>query len=542
MIILESSTSLNKRNVISGIGISKNSFVRTNEGFESFVEDGGDPASFCAGKYAVSYWLDRDTKAIFTDSEGQELIFYYQDSNVWACSNSFYCLCVYLKLKRVSLELDKLSLASMLVKGMPFSQPLAHHLPVKNIKVLGADEKIFISSGGMSVLKSDEHTESRSGYLENVSMFISFYRGLADSVSSLGAPINLEVSGGVDSRTLVSVFSDSQARDIGFISQRSKVADYETASAIVSTVFNKGLSPSPSAGIATIPLSLEKRYQAYVAANVGICQTVKVLPGASVVRPSFRINGGGAGLGKPVYGTSRKTHLASIKKSVLSSEAKDKVADRFIQLLDDYGGEDEEALNNLYESGRYRYFAGKAWYRDFMLCSISPFSSVLYSDVITSFDIEEFFGYSYHEIKEKGLVNLYIILNTAPQLAYFIFDKPEKSFSVDDILHIKSLPCIKENDGFRFDFYGSALSGIDFLEQDKIGEYLIDDFFPRLSGNSLRAAMCLEVRKGFNYLRELNIIELQALKSLEDNVFNDSIPSSMLVSLYNLVFIIRLAS
>lgn len=546
MIILESSSHMSSECQFSGVAISEKAIVRTKAGFQEYLGDGGEPSDFCSGKYACSYWVNDKEKLVEADSEGQELIFYYKDCDFWAYSNSFFVLIWYLRKKSRELNLSIESLAQILVRGVAFDQPISEELPVNKVFLLNKDEKIRATKETIDVHKYRKEDEGSLGFLEAASKFVEFNRRLVASVLDCGAPVNLELSGGLDSRVLASINACYASHDnFGFISQKSKPEDYIIAKQLVRAICQSDILPAKNK-VNSISLSEDRRWLAFLAGNIGVCQTVKNLPGSPIMKPTFRINGGGGEMGKAVFGSSLSPFLKTIEKSNIASELKEKLQGRFEKTVSSYSSNIQEGLVKFYRDYRFRYFVGKGWYRDFSLLTISPFTSMAYSSLVDAEDIEGFFGKSKDYIFSNNLIYLYLINKTFPSLAYFISDTKDKCFDVNDIFLVENLPSIRSESGppvGKLAVYGTLLDSIDINEQVNIAEYSLESLldFVRPFDNPSRYFKAT-VDKYWPDIKNLGILDKVEEKKIAFDLANCEVEPNVLLNLFHVAVMIKLTS
>lgn len=148
------------------------------------------------------------------------------------------------------------------------------------------------------------------------------------------------------------------------------------------------------------------------------------------IKPSsnFRINGGGGGIGKVFYNPNYKAYINLINKSHLKGDVKKQVINNFLLQLaeQEYEQGSAQAMVRLYTKYRLRYFAGRAWYYSLLGTLISPFNSNLFTLIMKSNDLEEFFNQDLENIYQKNLIQLYLLYVLEPKLCFFITDSKEK--------------------------------------------------------------------------------------------------------------------
>lgn len=545
MIILESKTFIDKANLFSGIALSEKAIVRTQKGFSEYVDSDEDPNDFIAGKYAYSLWVAPEEKVVRADSEGQEVIYYYNDGDFWAYSNSFYVLVWYLVKSGINLELDFTALAQFVVSAAALDQPISQDLAVKNIRFLDKSKELRVKGEELLVYdRAPIVDDGVNDFAGMVNKFVTFNRRLVKWMLENHYPVNIELSGGLDSRVFAGIASLYSSNDkLGYISQKSKADDYLIAEQLVRSLGRSSIVSSAEKSGAHISCSDEARWFAYYAGNVGVCQTVKSLPGSRSLRPTFRVSGGGGEVGAAFFGGAIEPYLKVIERSVLAEPFKDRLKDRLISTVSSYNEGIQDNLIEFYRDYRYRFFAGKGWYRDLSLLSFSPFGSLLFTKIVDSPGLESFFGKDRNYIFSNSLINLYLISKTNPTLAYFISDKKTKSFSIEDIRLVESLADLDDGVSGDFKVYGSLFEKIDFIDQECIAEYETSSILSGINVSLSFESQCQKIiAKNFTKIEKLKIINDDALVFLNDSVSKGSAHPGVVVGLFHLAAMLDLLS
>lgn len=180
---------------------------------------------------------DHNKIEVSMDAMGYGLVYYYNDGQFWAASNSFYKLMTYLK-TRVRLTFD--SEYGYLFSGVPHYGTIVHSRSlVKEIKLLALNEKIVVEKdqNRLSIVKSPfspiikmNTTEGLAAIDRWAYKWIKFVRFLARS----GQQINIQLSGGFDSRFVMSLML-AAGIDMGKVnieSSKGMKEDFEIASQI----------------------------------------------------------------------------------------------------------------------------------------------------------------------------------------------------------------------------------------------------------------------------------------------------------------------
>ncbi|MBD5104060.1 MAG: hypothetical protein HDT47_04250 [Ruminococcaceae bacterium] len=174
---------------------------------------------------------------ISMDAMGYGLVYYYNDGEFWAASNSFYKLMTYLK-TRVKLTFD--SEYGYLFSGVPHYGTIVHSRSlIKEIKLLALNEKIVVDTNRnrLSIVEFDFDPIVKMNTAEGLAAidkwahkWIKFVRLLAKR----GEQINVQLSGGFDSRFVMALIlaSGIDMDKVNIESNVGSTEDFEIASNI----------------------------------------------------------------------------------------------------------------------------------------------------------------------------------------------------------------------------------------------------------------------------------------------------------------------
>lgn len=174
---------------------------------------------------------------ISMDAMGYGLVYYYNDGEFWAASNSFYKLMTYLK-TRVKLTFD--SEYGYLFSGVPHYGTIVHSRSlIKEIKLLALNEKIVVdterSSMSITQIAFDPIVKINTAEgLEAIDKWARKWIKFVRLLAKRGEQINVQLSGGFDSRFVMSLILASGI-DMDKINIESSIGlkeDFEIASSI----------------------------------------------------------------------------------------------------------------------------------------------------------------------------------------------------------------------------------------------------------------------------------------------------------------------
>lgn len=511
----------NNKAVMQGIGYCKDAIINSSTGFSQFLESGGKASDIIEGKYLIKYPFSEDSAIVETDDMGAELLFLYRHGDYWCLSTSLYQLALYIKNKKMPLTLKETDLALNFVQTSLFEQPINNNPVFEEVLLISSDDCVYIDRNYIEIKKKNKSENFYDIYhalpfFKKASYFICFYRDLVLEISKK-YHVNLELSGGIDSRVLFAIFRDEViSNKIRVSTDKNRKNDYLIVQ-MLSKLYNFSLIPYKDNNIGKKDIST--KYQLFKYGNIGISRTHKRPNSGSGIFPSltFRVNGGGGGIGKLFYNENYMAYVNLIQKSKLNDVLKGKVINKFIKVLhkENYQDHPTGAMVELYSKYRMRYFAGRSWYYSLLGIIISPFNSRMFQSMILSKDLESFFKRDLEYIYKKNLIQLYLLYMLAPELVFITTDSVDKNFDIEDINLVKNLfensDVVNEKESFEFVIYNArnqmeSQSEINYSEPKNYDDLIYED-----------------INKGFSLLERSGILTVDYLLELRRKIENKTL-------------------
>ncbi|WP_396621504.1 hypothetical protein [Marinobacter sp. W-8] len=180
-----------------------------------------------------------DEIVVKVDSTGQEILYLFQKNDDWIVSNSFLTLAKVAS-RNFSLSLYEASVFGFLLKdGVHIGEQLiSNRTMIDEIRVvpLNYEIRVNVSTKKIRVVESCSLKDimfSSLSYEESLLETIETGAGLLAALSSIGAPLNLFISGGYDSRLILAMLFVGLGyqipENVHFTSNESKVDDFKSA-------------------------------------------------------------------------------------------------------------------------------------------------------------------------------------------------------------------------------------------------------------------------------------------------------------------------
>lgn len=411
---------------LSGYAIIDDSII-FYDGVEKYKADGNFfyPDE---GKFSCIISLE-DEVVVKSDSAGQDTIFYFLENGFWAISNSFLTLLLNIS-KKTKLNLYKPGFSSFLLKNgwHVGAQIISSKTPVENVYLLPSSHKINIKrkTRRLEVSKSPTIPIESISYEEGIINFAEKAAGLLGSLSNNGYDIYSQLSGGYDSRMVLSLLLLSGDRERIYIqSHTHKLKDYEIAKGI-SKKFGLRVNEQVENQIS---LSVKEAFDVWRLSCLGTYLPVRVPCNyLGYHSKRVRLNGDvstdwrfleGNGL---LHGTPLKV-ANDMSVCFKDGELGQRVKEDFISFFQEVDVDIRSPLATpvYYKELRSRFHCGRQWYKDLMgYKSFSP----LTSKEMVAVDVAA---------NKKGLspkqVLADVFLATNPRLAKIQFDSKAKNFS-----------------------------------------------------------------------------------------------------------------
>lgn len=197
-------------------------------------------------------------------------LYIFKQGKFWAVSNSFYHLIDFLS-RRYKLTLNNKAISTFMCVGLIF-----YHTAVNEIKELLPGQFIFINKrdGSLSILSSKiDRWSVEADSKTAVSILDSWHlkwRGVFEALANLNMKIQVELSGGMDSRASFAItrHCDLNRPNIHFWAHETSLPvykeDYEISSEIISKYgFSRKMASNPTITISpldAISLSLQPKF------------------------------------------------------------------------------------------------------------------------------------------------------------------------------------------------------------------------------------------------------------------------------------------
>jgi hypothetical protein len=198
-----------KESYLSGYAITDGALIIGNEGLKEYYNDGGVKLP-TDGRFAGIFLLPNGNINIRTDQTGQELIYFFEDGGNWAISNSLLLLADTVKSSTKFTAYLPAIHGFFLKNGIHIGeQQISHRTVFDKIRLLPLTSELTVDN------RTREIKEDRRSFLEQFSLgldvsyedhFIETMErgaGLLGALQVAGAPLNLFLSGGYDSRLVL---------------------------------------------------------------------------------------------------------------------------------------------------------------------------------------------------------------------------------------------------------------------------------------------------------------------------------------------------
>lgn len=200
-----------------GFGFSGADVVIGPEGYADQIAARGADALCDDGNF-IEMCQTPDGVVLRTDAAGYRHVFYYAQDGLWAVGESFVGLVAALRAKGVSLTEDPLQTAAWFSRRQVFQQLVSRNTAVRGIRLLGRDEDLRITPGGLTVMP--RHRVPARPYKEALrdclTLWLSRILTLSDQPDT---QLFFHLSGGIDSRAVASFFL--WLRDHGRLTDRA---------------------------------------------------------------------------------------------------------------------------------------------------------------------------------------------------------------------------------------------------------------------------------------------------------------------------------
>ncbi|GAA5098814.1 hypothetical protein [Wohlfahrtiimonas larvae] len=454
------------KNYFSGIGYSEHCIILSLDGMIKYVAEHHNLLELQSGRYSLVHYDDNEQSSlIMADPTGQDVLYYFQSSDYWAVSNSFYKLVEELKKKKINTEIYLPGLYSYKIKHSLGGQPLNYNTLICNIKILPRDYCIKIKSQTLIL-------EKRTYVLPNITNVneyrLTLHKVILSQISVLNTLVDLlptqsvrcDLSGGMDSRVVFGICSniDNAAKKIKFASNRKLEDDYFIAQKIAQ-YFGIVLDNSSIGNYKQIVTDKEQ-FLLYKYGNSGVYDCI-YKPHYVFTPKTLHVHGaGGESLRGQYLGSPRQ--IMGRLKSYFSSEVEHNLVQKeFFNYFSNNNLDinDPRSMINHYRDFRARFHFGRNWFRFLTNPLYTPLSDIR---------LESLSNYLSVSNKNSTMIfyDIYMFLHDI--LAFFPFDDDKKNINLQKMKSV-NIPLVKSEQNRKLTEY--VVYG-EFLE-NKIDKDLI---------------------------------------------------------------------
>lgn len=376
--------------ITSGDTIAAGEFFSTGfmQSDRSVVVSGSQPSErtiselmkYRDGRFSAYAVLGEDLCA-WTDDMAQDTIYYHVNSLGWGISNSLLGLARQLRKEGVSLSFDHASFASFRLGsgGLFGGQLTSHNTPIKEIKVLPSTQYLVVSgfqraSSTLVVRQKPERDDRLATISEYVAETVGLVRSLRDCYSS----IDVDLSGGRDSRASFAVAYlalSGREGEYRVHSNKRLVDDYAIAGEVIRSL---GLSEGWTSGNGDRGSAME-RYDLWKLGCVGVSLNLS-FPNSTALSKSLRVHGGN--FRAVSYARRPAEKMLSkwerdLRHKGYSPAVIREFRDQFVEAVEmgEVGIDSSEAMHFHYAEFRSRFHYGREGFKQYSKSIITPLLS-----------------------------------------------------------------------------------------------------------------------------------------------------------------------
>lgn len=209
------------------------------------------------------------------DYHGYYPLYYYNKENFWCISSSILHIIKKLKQKQINIEYDNTNIEIWKSKLALALQASSHYTYIKNIKLLPVGCNIIISNGKLNI-ELRENSYTHKTYKEALEECLYIWRKRFETVFRNSIGIRMELTGGIDSRTLFSFVAKEKEllnfkytnNGIFIYSDTNYKEDFHIAKKI-SDIYNININGTFNKEYRSIPLSSYDSYNNWKYYNIG---------------------------------------------------------------------------------------------------------------------------------------------------------------------------------------------------------------------------------------------------------------------------------
>jgi len=424
-LVLASSWLPNPSVQFCGFAYTDDAIIIRKAGLDAYLASHAlDPASLNEGRFCLCIKTP-DGYLAKTDAFGQDAVFYYCEGENWALSNSFYALARHLSEHGVPLNPYTPALSPFFVDHSSMRQLVSNRTAIQQIKVLPADSMLLLApSTGQYWLKRTHSLDfwRKTEYSEYEGLMVAHATKWASRIASLaaarGADIDMGISGGEDSRLVLSTVlaSGADLSAITFISNPDWVRDFDLAHTIAEThgfnITNRNRPyQRPTA---------ETAYELWKHGNLGIY--ISVYPPQSANSSNVFHLHGACGESLRNYYIASASAMIGMLAPKAPENLQHALRHEFNRGIDEIYVSDERTAVPMdhFRHFQARFHFGRNWYRSLDANLITPLASL---------ELMKAWGALSAEQRERRQLFCDILLLCCPSLATMPFDDPKKAYA-----------------------------------------------------------------------------------------------------------------
>ena len=367
-----------RNNLFEGVGITDNSVVMGQYGYSKWLEDqktnnskAPDGSSFIAGRYTLVDIHNDNELSVECDSAGMGTIFLYQYDKNWAVSNSFLLLAEKVKSLNWKLTFYLPAFYGMFARTSVGQKLISENTLFDQIKFIPSNQRLIAHKNpGRITSKKIIRKDTAGDYEEYIREYYSRYSSIIHSIEENNIPINVDLSGGLDSRATFALTLAIEKRSIRLHSQRRARVDVEIAQSIAEHYGFQLNDKWPNWGT----LDTQTQYDLYCYGNTGVRNHFENAPLSTNANRPVKINGALGEALRPPFRGSPGEWIKNFEDCVTIPEIKEDATNEFIKSLHnlevDFDNSDD--MMKFYRAFRGRTHFGRNHFHSLKWTFISP--------------------------------------------------------------------------------------------------------------------------------------------------------------------------
>lgn len=450
------SRDVKKESFFKGYAFTDNALIVNDAGYQKFCKESGELFNKVKDGRFLLLEKQGDIFNLRADPSGQSIIYYYVNGDFWVVSDSLLELSR--KLNQYGYKKSIYQSSVDVFKNERLSliggQLVSNNTVIEDVKVLGLKKYIELSWGAKNKgfkIKTISDNFSYDSYEELLHDIVKSWRGRLRAISMLTQESFLALSGGVDSRAILALWSSSTpSKKINCHSHKKYENEYEIAKQLCS-ISEQNFGPGMK-GLKSISLSPAEAYDLSMLGNSSI-KTNYGFRRNAMTTPQLHFIGGCA-IGSFYMKSSYKARSARLVSQFGS--AGENVAGEILESLKEIGVDKQDpwAMFHHYYNHRARYHYGNDAYTRFGSIQVQPLLDARLHEVSSLIDKEY--------VQGNGLVRD-VILMANKKLLDVPFDSPDKIKAGKSI--VSDARSGEEGLNYKV-FYGDELQDFSFKGAD----------------------------------------------------------------------------